>query len=342
MLVIPLGFYLLHILAFIFVPLVMAMFGALLFLPLMRWLSKRKVPKPVSITLVVLILIAAFRLAGAMIQLSSHEIVSADNGFIEKAETKLSGLIVGVEEFLGISRLHEETIIAHYFQNNSLLGKIGPTLDFISDTLSMVLMTAFFVVLLLADSLNIEKLLNSTLFKVRYASVKTFRKIEKDILTFVKVKFLISALTGLGFSLACLFFDISFPIFWGLFAFAINFVQMIGSIISVLLLSLFAYIELDPSGTLLLFMLTITAVQVVMGAVLEPVFMGKAFSINIIVILVMLMFWGFIWGVPGLILSIPITAFLKIVLDQFPRYKIISELMSGMDKRVKLNWKKEG
>ncbi len=341
MLVIPLGFYLLKVLAFIFVPLVMAMFIALLFLPLLRWLSKKKVPKPVSILLVVMILMVVFRLAAAMIQLSSQEIMSADNGFIEKAEMKVSGLIEAIEEFLGVSRLNGESVLAHYFQNNSILGKIGPTLDFISDTVSMVLMTTFFVVLLLADSLNIEKLLNSTLFKVRYASVKNFRKIEKDILTFVKVKFLISALTGLGFSLACLFFDISFPIFWGLFAFSINFVQMIGSIISVLLLSLFAFIEVDPSGTLLLFILSITAVQVVMGAVLEPVFMGKTFSINIIVILVMLMFWGFIWGVPGLILSIPITVFIKIVLDQFPRYKIISELMSGLDTRVKLNWKKE-
>ena len=240
MLVIPLGFYLLKVLAFIFVPLVMAMFIALLFLPLLRWLSKKKVPKPVSILLVVMILMVVFRLAAAMIQLSSQEIMSADNGFIEKAEMKVSGLIEAIEEFLGVSRLNGESVLAHYFQNNSILGKIGPTLDFISDTVSMVLMTTFFVVLLLADSLNIEKLLNSTLFKVRYASVKNFRKIEKDILTFVKVKFLISALTGLGFSLACLFFDISFPIFWGLFAFPINFVQMIGSIISVLLLSLFA------------------------------------------------------------------------------------------------------
>ena len=64
MLVIPLGFYLLKVLAFIFVPLVMAMFIALLFLPLLRWLSKKKVPKPVSILLVVMILMVVFRLAG--------------------------------------------------------------------------------------------------------------------------------------------------------------------------------------------------------------------------------------------------------------------------------------
>ena len=57
--------------------------------------------------------------------------------------------------------------------------------------------------------------------------------------------------------------------------------------------------------------------------------MGKSFSINIIAVLVMLMFWGFIWGVPGLIMAIPITVFIKIILEQFPRTKIISDLLSG-------------
>ncbi len=123
----------------------------------------------------------------------------------------------------------------------------------------------------------------------------------------------------------------SFPIFWGLFAFAINFVQMIGSVISVVLLSLFAFVELDATGALLFFILTITLVQVIMGGILEPVFMGKSFSINVITILIMLMFWGYIWGIPGMILSIPLTVFMKIIFEQFPNTKIISELMSGSE-----------
>jgi len=159
-------------------------------------------------------------------------------------------------------------------------------------------------------------------------------KIEKDIIKFVKVKFVISLFTGVGFSLACLFFDISFPIFWGLFAFIINFVQMVGSVVSVVLLSLFAFVEVEAPGTLLFFILTITAVQVLMGGVLEPIFMGKTFSVNVITILVMLMLWGFIWGIPGLIMSIPITVFIKIVLEQFPKTKVVASLMSGSGFKV--------
>ena len=154
------------------------------------------------------------------------------------------------------------------------------------------------------------------------------------------VKFLISLFTGIGFTLACLYFDISFPIFWGLFAFLINFIQMIGSVVSVVLLSLFAFIEIEPTSTLLFFMLTITAVQVLMGGILEPIFMGKTFSVNVITILVMLMLWGYLWGIPGLIMSIPITVFIKINLDRFPIYQIIASLMQGPEKQVHIPWKK--
>ncbi len=339
--VIPLIFYLLKTLSFIFIPLVLSMFIALLFLPLMRWLNKKKVPKPISIFLVILIITGILKLGGELIKLSIKEITSAEGLFFERAETKLVSLIESIEGFFGIERLKGENVIIHYFQSNNIFENFGSTLNFISDTLTITLMTVFFVILLLSESINFQKLLNTTIFKQKYSSVKTFMKIEKDIIKFVWVKFVISLFTGIGFGLACLFFGISFPIFWGLFAFLINFVQMVGSIISVLLLSLFAFVEVEPTGTLLFFILTITAVQVLMGGVLEPIFMGKTFSINVITVLVMLMLWGYIWGVPGLIMSIPITVFIKIILEQFPKTKVVASLMSGPDLKVNLPRRKK-
>ncbi|MDO6738621.1 AI-2E family transporter [Wenyingzhuangia sp. 2_MG-2023] len=329
--VISLVFYLLKTLSFIFIPLVLAMFIALLFLPLMRWFNKKKIPKFLNIISVVLIIAGVFRIGGLLIQLSSNEILGANSSFFKKAETKIVDLVVLIENYFGVVRVEGDSLVNHYLQTNNFTSKIGPSLDFVGDVVSMSLMTLFFAILLLAGSINVEKLLNTTIFKHKHASVKTFRKIEKDIITFVKVKFIISLFTGIGFGLACVFFDVSFPIFWGLLAFLLNFIQMIGSIVSIALLALFALVEIDVMSTLLFFIITITGVQVVLGSVLEPIFMGKTFSINVITILVMLMFWGFIWGVPGLILSIPITVIVKIILDQFPKYKVISSLMSGTE-----------
>lgn len=104
---------------------------------------------------------------------------------------------------------------------------------------------------------------------------------------------------------------------------------MVGSFISVILLSIFAFVELETSSVLFLFILSITGVQVLFGAILEPIFMGKSFSINVITVLIMLMLWGFIWGIPGLIMAIPITVFIKIILEQFESTKVIATLLSG-------------
>lgn len=104
---------------------------------------------------------------------------------------------------------------------------------------------------------------------------------------------------------------------------------MVGSFISVICLSIFAFVELDPTSTLFFFIFSISMVQVTFGAILEPIFMGKSFSINVIAVLVMLMFWGFLWGIPGLIMAIPITVFIKIILEQFPNTKVIASLLSG-------------
>ncbi|MCM4168461.1 AI-2 transport protein TqsA [Arenibacter antarcticus] len=327
--VIPLVFYLLKLLSFIFIPLIFSMFIALLFLPLMRWLNKKKVSKPISIFIVALIILAVLKVGGALIQLSSQELLSPDNQFLSKAQTKLELLFEGLEDNFGIPYSQDKTILNNIFPQESMMKNFGNTLDFLGNTITMILMTVFFVVLWLAESINVQKLMNNTILKQRHTSVKTFVKIEKDLIKFIKVKFLVSLFTGIGIGLACVFFDVSFPIFWGLFAFAINFVQMVGSFVSVILLSIFAFVELETTSTLLFFIIAISAVQVLFGSILEPIFMGKSFSINIITVLVMLMLWGYIWGVPGLIMAIPITVFIKIILEQFPQTKVVASLIAG-------------
>jgi len=326
---IPVFFYVLKILSFIFIPLVFAMFFALLFLPLMRFLHKKNAPKIVSIIIVVLLILGIFKLFGMLISEASEEIIATKDVFFFKAEEKLVGLIETFEKIAGTERIANENIIRYYAQKANLFTELGSTFKSVLNSLTMVLTTMFFVVLLLADSVNFQEILNQTILKQKRTSIKAFMQTEKDIITFIKVKFFVSALTGIGFGLACVFFDVSFPIFWGLFAFAINFVQMIGSIIAVAFLSFFGFVEIDSYSLLAFFMLTLTGIQVIFGSILEPLFMGKSFSINVITIIIMLMFWGFIWGIPGLILSIPITVFIKIILNQFPKTQFIAKIIGG-------------
>ena len=330
--VVVLVFYLLKILSFIFIPLTFGMFMALLFLPIMRWLRTKGLPKWLSIGVIIGIIALILKLFGELVKLSSREIINADSHFFQKAESKFTLLIGNVESFFGIERIGNDNVLLHYLSQANVFGNFGNTLDFIGDTLTMALMTIFFGVLLLMDSFNFERVLTKAIFKSKSMSIRTFLKIEKDIARFLIVKFLVSFGTGVGFSIACYSFDVSFPIFWGVFAFLINFVQMVGSVISVVLLSIFAFVEIEAYTVLLAFSLTITGVQVLFGAVLEPIFMGKTFSLNVVTVLVMLMLWGFIWGVPGLIMAIPITVILKIILEQIPSTRMMAEMMSGGSK----------
>lgn len=339
-LVIPVVFYLIKILNFILVPLFFSMFLALLFLPMVRWFEKKRVHKIFSVSLVILIIAGIIKLGGELVKLSINEILDADSSFFEIAQAKLLLIIESFEAFFGLERLEGETVLNYYMEHFKLMENMDVPLSFVGNSLSMTLMTVFFTILLLFESINFQKLLQHFVFKQKYSSVKTFMKIENDIIKFVKVKFLISLFTGIGFSIVCLAFGVKFPIFWGLAAFLLNFVQMIGSIVSVILLALFALVEMDSSGTLLFFILAIIGVQVLFGAVLEPIFMGKTFSLNVLTVLIMLSLWGFIWGIPGLIMAIPITVFIKIILEQFPQTKIIAQTMSGPEPKIPIPWKK--
>lgn len=284
--------------------------------------------------MVIVIIAGVVKIGGEVVEIISKQILSADSELLNKAQLKLTNLIVSVEDIFGIQRVEGGNIIIHYLKKSNKFGNFGSTIDFIGDTLTMTLMTVFFAVLLLAESINFQKLLNQTILKQKFSSVKVFMKIEKDLIKFIIVKFFISLFTGIGIGLACFIFGIDFPVLWGLIAFLLNFIQMVGSIVSVVVTALFALVELDATGTWFLFVLTLTGVQVLFGSIIEPIFMGKSFEINVVTILIMLMFWGFLWGVPGLIMAVPITVFIKIILDQYSSTRMIANLMAGPEKQI--------
>jgi predicted PurR-regulated permease PerM len=331
-LVIPFVLYLLHVLSFIFVPLVFALFAALFFMPLIRWFQRKKIPNFLALIVIISIVGGLLVTSYQLIKLSGKELTSSKTDFYKKFDKKLNDIIEPLIEFVGIEAQEGETDLEALMHSEkftaNVFGNVGNTINFTRKFLTMVLMTVFFMLLLLAGSMNIQQVMDALIFKQRFKSIRTFMAIEKDLFKFIIVKVALSLFTGIGFGLACYGFGVSFPLFWGLFAFAINFVQMIGSFIAVIVLAAFGLVELEQPGSLLGFILVLTGVQVLFGAILEPILMGKSFSINTVTVLIMLALWGFIWGIPGLILSIPITALLKKILEQFPGTAVYARIMS--------------
>lgn len=329
---IPLVFYILRELGFIFAPLMFAFFITLLFMPLTRYLLKRNYSRIASISLVMLIISISSLLIFGVIKLSGQEILAGKETMYARLDAKIGELLIPYAKLIGIEIDAQmgtiRSIIFSKQVTDTVYMNVGQTIILARKTLTFILLTFFFLVLLLAGSLNLENILSQTLFKSRMRSVKTYMTIEHSIVKFLKVKFFVSLLTGLGFGLVCWAFGLSFPLFWGVFAFFLNFIQMIGSLAVTLLAAVFAFIEIEQPGTALLVGLLLTAVQLLFGSVLEPILMGKSFRINIIAILIMLMFWGYLWGLPGVVLSIPITVLIKTLMEQFESTKLIAKLMS--------------
>ncbi|MCC7319012.1 MAG: AI-2E family transporter [Bacteroidales bacterium] len=332
LLVIPLAFYLLHIFGFIFAPLMIAFFITLLFMPMIRWLLRKKIPRVPTIGVILTLVVVGMSLLFYLIKLSGKEIIEGKDQLYLLLDTRVGQAIAPYAQLIGIKTdTYSSTIKSILFSDQVrevLFGNFNETLVLLQQTASFLLMTLFFLVLLLAGSLNLEAILGQTLFTSKTRSVRTYMVIERSIARFLKVKFLMSFFTGIGFSLVAWIAGLSFPLFWGLLAFSLNFVQMIGSIVSTLLVIVYAFIEINQPQTLLILSISFTMVQVIFGSILEPILMGKSFKINIITILVMLMFWGYLWGIPGLILSIPVTVFIKTMLEQFENTRKIARLMS--------------
>jgi len=330
--VIPLVLYILHLLSFIFIPLFGALLIAMLCMPLLRKLTKRNVPKYLSIVIVTSVITIIVVLIFYVLKISILEVASADASFWKKIVENFNSTLIPVMELLGVDQVAGEdslrTILHSDAISEAITNNAGVILGLANRSITMFLMAVFFLILLISGSMNMQQVLEDTIFKKRHPSLKTFLILEKSIVKFIVVKFLISLGTGIGFSIACYYFDIRFPVFWGFIAFSFNFIQMVGSIVSTAIVAVFAMAQLNGGEGLIPFIISCAGTQVIFGSILEPIFMGKTFSINTITILVMLMMWGFLWGVPGLILSIPITVAVKTIMHQTDGTKILARIMS--------------
>ncbi len=330
--VVPLVLHILKILSFIFIPLVAASLIALLFLPTLRYLYKKGIPRWFTIIIVsTFIFLLAFT-AFAIFRVSIKELLMVDSAYWIQILDNINQILTPFIKLLSIDLLPDEDNISALLHSSAFTDtvprNIGKLLQIAKSGATMLLMSVFLLILLLAGTINVQKVMENAIFKRRIPSMRAFVTLEKSIVKFILVKFIISLVTGIAFGLTCMFFDINFPIFWGLLAFMLNFIQMVGSIVVTIVLSLFALAQLNLCATVVIFILILIAIQIVFGSVLEPIFMGKTFSINTITILVMLMLWGYLWGVLGMILSVPITVLLKTTLEQFPRTKYLALMMS--------------
>ncbi|GMU85219.1 MAG: hypothetical protein AMXMBFR48_04610 [Ignavibacteriales bacterium] len=330
----------------IFLPFIVAYMFFFLFSPLNNWLTAKKIPLFLVIPFNLVIITVIFAGAGTILYTSFIQI--GDN--LPAYYNKLNLVVREFSISLGIKdpyfrkfnlervidRLDYKTLAADF-------------LSFAADLTTMV----FFIIIFFAFIVSGHKAIY-TAIKKRYVTEKsadteeadslsepvyynearleaTFREITQQIQRYIITKVSINLSAGVVVGLVLWLIGLDFPLVWGILTVLLNFVPTIGSVFSLVLPVLMALIQYDAPGYALLLGSIIILIQTIFFNVLEPVFVGKNLGLNPIAILLSVLVWGYIWGVAGMLLAVPLTAIIKIMISNSHsrNLQFINELMSN-------------
>ena len=154
--------------------------------------------------------------------------------------------------------------------------------------------------------------------------------IIQQVTKYISVKFFISLLTGIFAYIGCVCVGLDFPIIWAFIAFVLNFIPNFGSIISVILTTVFAVLQFWPNPTkMIITLFFMTAINFCLGNIIEPRVQGKNLGLSPFIIIASLSVWGYIWGFVGLILAVPMMVTLKIICENFSLLQPVSVIIGS-------------
>jgi AI-2 transport protein TqsA len=152
--------------------------------------------------------------------------------------------------------------------------------------------------------------------------------VSESVRRYIWIKTVVSTLTGVASYAVLRWLGIDFAATWALLIFLLNYIPNIGSIIAVLFPALVALVQFDTLGPFVILVLSLTAVQLAIGSVLEPMLMGHTLNMSPFAIILSLAFWGTIWGIVGMFLSVPIMVLVMIVCAHIPSWRWVAILLS--------------
>lgn len=155
------------------------------------------------------------------------------------------------------------------------------------------------------------------------------QRISKQTSRYLSIKILVSFATGVCFYIICLLTGVDLPIVWGVLAFLLNFIPTIGSIVVTALATFVALIQFMPHwGHVFLIFFCFLATEMIIGNIIDPKLQGGQLDMSPLVILVMLAVWGYVWGIAGMFLAVPITCVIQIICASVPSMNSVSILLS--------------
>ncbi len=322
--------FILHLLQSIFKPLFIAIILSYIFEPLILFMRRIKIPKVIAIIFVLIITFVFFYLVGLIIYAN----VDAFATEFPKYQTKFNELYLKI---IGTLKIPHEQVVDYYQHINwgELLQKLSiPSLlsssigSFINFIANIFLILLFTVYILLGREHLISNIARAFPGRRAQKIYQILGNINDGVQKYFFAKTLISLGTGLSAAIILLIFGVDFAWIWGLLTFLFNFIPNIGSIIATfppILVAIFQFGGLFPAVWVAVLLI---GVQVTWGNVVEPSVMGKSLNMSPLVVIISLIFWGFVWGPIGMILAVPISSTIQIVCRNIDPLKPLAILIA--------------
>jgi predicted PurR-regulated permease PerM len=332
-----LAVYLLSVLSSLLIPLALALFIVILLQPTLAWFQSKKWPFTLSLSAISITTLSVLWLLGVLFYKTGESIASQKGVLLGQIQIKLNNIILWVNTMPGVAINTQDIIntLSQLMSYDWLLESSGHFAGILGDFTGTFFMTALYLIGLLGGILKYEEYihyLEEGNAEKEEKLLAGFEYVKSSIVTYMKVKFQVSLMTGFGYFIICWAFGINFALFWGFLAFLLNFIPTVGSIIATIPPLLLGLIQVDSMGVIVLLFAMLMIVQVVIGNIVEPKMQGRKLSLNTVVVILGLVFWGYLWGVTGMILSVPLLVLTKVILSQMPDAQLMMRLMgSGPD-----------
>lgn len=308
----------------ILLPTALALFLAVLNLPMLAWLNARRVPRILAIFLALLLNLAVLGVIVMVIGQAVAEFRTALPHYADRFRT-LSDTTV---DWLQARRVPvTDWTSLDLFSPENIVNLVSGTLRGIASLVSNAFLVLLIMIFILAEATIFPAKLKAALGG-EGADLSRYTGMIRDVQQYLGIKTIVSLATGTLVGLWVWAMGLDFPLFWGLVAFLFNYVPNVGSIIASVPPVLLALLEFGP-GRAAMVGLGYVVVNLLLGQFLEPNLHGRRFGISTLVVILSLVFWGWVWGPVGMILSLPLTMIIKIMLENTEDLRWVAILLGG-------------
>ncbi len=304
------------------VPFLLSAFIAIIAAPPLFYLKHKKIPTAIALALVIGLVIVAVVMMGVLVGSSIDDFSAQLPVYQERLNTQTAALLSWLGE-MGIT-IPKQTA-SKLLDPAKAMQMAAAGLSSLGGILTNTFLILLTVIFILLEAASFPTKLGAILQNPD-SGLSRFGDFLDNINSYMAIKTATSALTGVLVFFWLWMVGVDYPVLWGMLAFLLNFVPNIGSIIASVPALLLALIQLGTTGALWS-LLGYVLINVVVGNLIEPRFMGRGLGLSTLVVFISLVFWGWILGPVGMFLSVPLTMMIKISLDSSDETRWIAILL---------------